>query len=813
MKKILSVTAIVLLSVLLVVLCVNRPDVPVQAVPAMTSPAPGTTPAITPEPVPEATPFISPDADKLKISELMAKNRATIQDEDGDFSDWFEIENISDDKVSLSGWSVSDTEAEVGWAFPELTLAPGERLLVFASGKDRSGSELHTDFSLSPDETLYLYAPTDYLADSAVSASDESDRSSIRQPDGSFAVCSWPTPGYANDLDSYAQYCSTRSCSSPLVINEAMVYNTSVNRQADGEYYDWVELKNVSEEPVELSDYYLSDDKNDYLLWQLPERSLAPGACIVIYCSGNEDLSTDANIHSNFSLNSVSESLFLSSAAQKCVVDYVWLHDLGKGQTMGRIDGENGYFYLSTPTPGSDNYGTSYRSVTPRPDPLTEPGIYNDVESVVVELDGDGAMYYTLDGSIPTLNSTPYTEPITLTATTVVRAIAVHDGSAPSRALSASYIINENHTLPVLSLATDDPGTFSYIYWQKIKYTELPVNISFYEEDGSFSMDCGIKMKGWTSLDNPKKSMGVKFRGCYGDDMLDYDIFGSDVTEFGSLSIRAGQDYPLAIIRDELFQELCLEMGDNVPTQESRYCILYLNGSYRGIYCIKEDISRQYYASHKGVSKDEVIVQRSPAALDSLIYQEVYNYIRDNDMSIDENYDHICSVIDIDSVIDWFILEGYCANSDINGNMRYFKTIDGKWQIVFYDLDWTFNLTGNCFYNITSYDRNLQVTQLINNLIKNAKFRDRLLTRYAEVISTTLSNEHVLAKIDELADYLAPEVPRERSQWGSSVEGWNYRLNELRSFITDNDYEKFSVYRLCYILGVSDAERIEYFGF
>ena len=89
-----------------------------------------------------------------------------------------------------------------------------------------------------------------------------------------------------------------------------------------------------------------------------------------------------------------------------------------------------------------------------------------------------------------------------------------------------------------------------------------------------------MKMKGWTSLENPKKSMGVSFRGCYGDDMLDYDIFGSDVTEFSSLSIRAGQDYPLAIIRNELFQELCLEVGDNVPTQNSKYCILYINGNY-----------------------------------------------------------------------------------------------------------------------------------------------------------------------------------------------------------------------------------------
>ena len=138
--------------------------------------------------------------------------------------------------------------------------------------------------------------------------------------------------------------------------------------------------------------------------------------------------------------------------------------------------------------------------------------------------------------------------------------------------------------------------------------------------------------------------------------MLDYDIFGSDVTEFSSLSIRAGQDYPLAIIRNELFQELCLEMGDNVPTQNSKYCILYINGNYYGIYCLKEDFSKQYYASHKGVNKSDVTMLKSPVALSSAVYQEVYQFCRDNDMTLDENYDYICSVLDIDNVVDWFLI-------------------------------------------------------------------------------------------------------------------------------------------------------------
>lgn len=780
-------------------------------------PAPEATPvptaAPTPQPTPEPTPYISPDADKIKISELMVKNDATLLDSDGEFSDWFELVNTSDSPVSLAGWRVSDGEDKSGWSFPDVTIDAGGYLLVFASSKESAGTELHASFSLSEDETLYLYAPENYLADSAPNVSTMADHSSVRRADGSFEDCIWPTPGYSNDAEGYELFCAAHTATSPLVINEVMVYNDSYNRQPDGEYYDWVELKNVSEEPIMLAEYYLSDDKDNPMLWRLPERYLDPGALLVVHCSGNSDLSTSDTVHSNFSLNSTSERLYLTSAAQQRVTDYVWLHDIFKDWTVGRMDGQSGFFYLSSPSPWSGNRGNAYRYISDQPVSLGEDGIYNDVTSVSVELEGSGRIFYTTDGSRPDESSAEYTEPITLDKTTVIRAINVQDGAAPSRAITLSYIINENHTLPVLSLSTDSPSTFSGIYYNKRKYYEIPANISYFEDGNSFNIDCGLKMKGWTSLENPKKSMGVSFRGCYGDDMLDYDIFGSDVTEFSSLSIRAGQDYPLAIIRNELFQELCLEMGDNVPTQNSKYCILYLNGSYYGIYCLKEDFSKQYYASHKGVNKSDVTMLKSPVALSSAVYQEVFQFCRDNDMSLDENYDHICSVLDIDNVVDWFLIEGYTANSDVNGNMRYFKLNDGgKWQIAFYDLDWTFNYASNCFTNITDSNREVQVSQLINRLLTNARFREQLLSRYSELVSTTLSNEHVLAKIDELQALLEPEVPRERDQWGSDVDGWHYRLDELRSFITNNDYANYSANKLCSMLGASAEQKMQYFG-
>ena len=85
------------------------------------------------------------------ISEFMADNETTIQDEDGDFSDWVEIRNTSGN-VSLDGWYLTDDASDLTkWRFPAETLSAGEHLLVFASNKDRrvAGDELHTTFRLS----------------------------------------------------------------------------------------------------------------------------------------------------------------------------------------------------------------------------------------------------------------------------------------------------------------------------------------------------------------------------------------------------------------------------------------------------------------------------------------------------------------------------------------------------------------------------------------------------------------------------------------------------------------------------------------
>jgi hypothetical protein len=92
------------------------------------------------------------------ISEIMARNEKTLRDEDGDFSDWIEIQNLSMAPVDLHGWSLTDDPQHLRkWRFPAVTVAPGAHSIVFASGKNRAraGEELHANFDLD-DRGEYL---------------------------------------------------------------------------------------------------------------------------------------------------------------------------------------------------------------------------------------------------------------------------------------------------------------------------------------------------------------------------------------------------------------------------------------------------------------------------------------------------------------------------------------------------------------------------------------------------------------------------------------------------------------------------------
>ncbi|MAT46801.1 MAG: hypothetical protein CMO35_05140 [Verrucomicrobiaceae bacterium] len=136
------------------------------------------------------------------ISEFMAQNESTLEDEDCRNSDWLELFNSTANPINLDGWYLTDDPEEPAkWRIPDLPLDANERTVIFASNQDRTEGELHTDFRLNRNGGYLALIQPDGItvASSYLYPSQIADISygtlGLEQSQGSFRN---PTPGNLN---------------------------------------------------------------------------------------------------------------------------------------------------------------------------------------------------------------------------------------------------------------------------------------------------------------------------------------------------------------------------------------------------------------------------------------------------------------------------------------------------------------------------------------------------------------------------------------------------------------------------------------
>ncbi len=272
-----------------------------------------------------------------------------VQTAGGD-ADWIELYNAGTASVSLDGCFLSDDEGAPGkWMFPKVTLAAGDYLLLYADKADSTAERLSVSFSLkSSGETVVLSDPNGNTLDKVVVPESVPGVSYGRDMNGNYAWYAAPTPGTSNDNGMILGQQSVNT-ENGVRINEYMSRNRSVLYDRDGDYGDWVELYNFSDNPIDLSGYFLTDSKNDIHKWQFPDGTTLPaGGYLIVFCSGKT--SVQGELHASFKLGE-SDSFLGLYTKDGSFCSGVTYHATEQDQSVAYTEGGD-YTICRYPTPG-----------------------------------------------------------------------------------------------------------------------------------------------------------------------------------------------------------------------------------------------------------------------------------------------------------------------------------------------------------------------------------------------------------------------------------------------------------------------------
>ncbi|MDD3244135.1 MAG: CotH kinase family protein, partial [Eubacteriales bacterium] len=515
------------------------------------------------------------------------------------------------------------------------------------------------------------------------------------------------------------------------------------------------------------------------------------------------------------------------------------------GITSGRKAGdESGQrCFFKTPTRGAANDSSAILNYTSAPEFSAAGGYISEDTQISMTCPTEGAkIYYTTDGSRPGSSSQLYQGPITVNKSMSLRAVAVADNRLDSEVITATYLKETKHDIPVVCISTAPAGLFDANngifadgpgYTEEFPHTganywkdwERAINFEFYEADGTLgvSFPAGIRVFGQYSRSEDQKSVSIHLRGAYGLSEVTYPFFRNyDVTTFSDLLLRtSGQDWVHTKFRDAFFAQAVKDTMD-LDYMEYRPVAVYINGQYWGLYNLREKVNESYLENHHGVDGDNVdIIKGNKNALagnanDFLALRE---YMKSHNLSDQAAYDYVSSVLDVENFMDYAIVETYFNNTD-TGNIKFWreKTDTGKWRMILFDLDWgifpstyKWNMIEEFFDPNGHGVGNNFYTHIQCGLLQNAAWKEAFLKRYAWHINNTFQPERLNALVDQMAAEIRTEMPRHIARWGkpTSTDSWEKQVTQLKQMLTEK--RAITIEDLKETFSISDAKMKELF--
>ena len=271
------------------------------------------------------------------------------------------------------------------------------------------------------------------------------------------------------------------------VISEFMAANTRTIADDDGKFSDWIEVHNPDPTPVNLAGWFLTDNVTVKNKWQFPAVTLSAGGYLIVWASNENRRDPAKALHTNFTLDADGEYLALvkpdttTIATEFAPLYPAQFDDFSYGVTQPAAAGEasvRGHF--RTPTPGARNGASSTLFLTERVVFSRAAGPFTG--TVSISLTGAAAgqrIRYTITSTGPNAaaataiepgpTATEYTGPITLSASSILRAtVYAADNIArgfPSTtqyvrlgSIGANRLDNFTSQLPILVVDTHGTG-------------------------------------------------------------------------------------------------------------------------------------------------------------------------------------------------------------------------------------------------------------------------------------------------------------------------------------------------------------------
>ena len=187
-----------------------------------------------------------------------------------------------------------------------------------------------------------------------------------------------------------------------IVINEIMASNAGSVMSPAINFDSWMELYNPTEQPVNLSGMYLSDDAANLTRWQMPnDVGTIPAKGYLVVWLGSNDIKSN---QAPFKLECDGGTIYLSDQNGELITSMQYPEAMSRTAYARTTDGGDEWGWTAYPTPGATNTTSVFASERLAP-PVVSQGsqLFNGSLTINVGIPEGTTLMYTTDGSLPEL--------------------------------------------------------------------------------------------------------------------------------------------------------------------------------------------------------------------------------------------------------------------------------------------------------------------------------------------------------------------------------------------------------------------------